>query len=257
MSRIFDSLHATSPYEGADLGDVAVDMQGWGSTHFFFREIFDYLRPRLVVEVGTWKGMSAMHMADLAKERGIEDFEIACIDTWLGSPGVWRNKAKVAEVLHLKNGWPMLYFTFLKNVIERGHQDVITPMPMPSDMGYHVLKNLGVKADLIYVDAGHEYESCIRDLRLYKDLLSDDGILLGDDYETWEGVTRAAHEFAEEEGLTLVATRSKYVLSRNPDHVAKMQAVLTEVDARRARVAVARAAAAERAEEAEGADAPE
>ena len=132
MTRIFDSLHAVSPYEGASLDDVDVDMQGWGSTHFFFREIFDYLRPRLVVEVGTWKGMSAMHMADLAKERGIEDFEVACIDTWLGSPGVWRNKNKVGEVLKLRNGWPMLYFTFLKNVIDRGHQDVITPMPMPS-----------------------------------------------------------------------------------------------------------------------------
>ena len=238
--RIFDTLYAENPYETAPLDQYEVDMQGWGSTHFFFKEILSYLKPSLIVEVGTWKGMSAMHMADLGKELGIPDLEICCIDTWLGSPGVWTKKEQVADILKMKHGWPMLYFTFMKNVVERGHHDVITPMPMPSDMGYFVLKQRNVKADMIYIDAGHEYESCIRDLNLYIELLSDDGILLGDDYETFPGVTQAAHEFADKNGLELVATRSKFVLSKNPDHVAAMKGVLQTVEERRERVAEAR-----------------
>lgn len=244
MRSVFNRLYDVDPYVGAPLDDVAVDMQGWGSTHFFFKAILEYLRPSLIVEVGTWKGMSAMHMADIGKSLGIPDLEICCIDTWLGSPGVWSNKTKVAEIMKLKNGWPMLYFTFMKNVIERNHQDVITPMPMPSDMGYFVLKNLGIKPKLIYIDAGHEYESCLRDLNLYINVLDDDGILLGDDYETFPGVTQAAHEFADAHGLEVVGTRSKFVVSKNKAHVAAMKGVLAEVEARRKRVEESRAKAA-------------
>ncbi len=243
MRKIFDKLYEVDPYVDAPLGDVAVDMQGWGSTHFFFREILKYLRPSRIVEVGTWKGMSAMHMADLGKELEIPDLEIACIDTWLGSPGVWKVKSKTADILKLKNGWPMLYYTFMKNVIERGHQDVITPMPMPSDMGYFVLKGMKAKADMIYIDAGHEYESCKRDLNLFIELLDDDGIMLGDDYETFPGVTRAAHEFADENGYELVGTRSKFVISRNAEHVSAMKEVVKVVDDRRARQAAKQDAA--------------
>ncbi len=256
MRRIFDRLYAEDPFVDAPLADVEVDMQGWGSTHFFFREILNYLKPSLIVEVGSWKGRSAMHMADLAKDLNIPNLEICCIDTWLGSSGVWARKEQVAEILKLKNGWPMLYFTFMKNVIERGHQDVITPMPMPSDMGYFVLKRLNAKPQMIYLDAAHEYESCKRDLELYFQLLGEDGILLGDDYETFEGVTRAADEFAEENGLQLVSTRSKFVLSKNPDHVRAMQGVLAEVEARRVRVAASRAERDARIAAESGADTP-
>ncbi len=244
MRKIFDRLYAVDPYVDAPIDDVALDMQGWGSTHFFFKSIIEYLRPSLIVEVGTWKGMSAMHMADLGKALSIPDFEICCIDTWLGSPGVWSNKAKVTEILKMKNGWPMLYYTFMKNVVERKHHDVITPMPMPSDMGYFVLMNMRVKADMIYIDAGHEYESCLRDLNLFINLLDDDGILLGDDYLTFPGVTRAAQEFAEDNGLELVETQSKFVLSRNRTHVAAMKQVVEQVNARRERVERAKAAVA-------------
>ncbi|WP_068112529.1 class I SAM-dependent methyltransferase [Tropicimonas marinistellae] len=243
MRKIFNRLYDEDPYEGAPLDDVEVDMQGWGSTHFFFREIIGYLKPSFIVEVGSWKGRSALHMADLAKAAETPNLEICCIDTWLGSPGVWARKEQVADVLKLRNGWPMLYFTFMKNVVESGHQDVITPMPMPSDMGAQVLKRLRARPDMIYVDAAHDYDNCKRDLALYFDLLSDDGILLGDDYETWPGVTQAADEFARENGLILVGTRSKFVLSKNIDHVHAMQGVLAEIEARRARVAEAKARA--------------
>lgn len=248
MTRIFDTLYAENPYQTADLSGVEVDMQGWGSTHFFFKEILNYRKPSLIIEVGTWKGMSAMHMADIGKELGIPDLEICCVDTWLGSPGVWTKKNEVADILKMKDGWPMLYFTFMKNVVERGHHDVITPMPMPSDMGYFVLKQRKVKADMIYIDAGHEYESCKRDLNLYIDLLDDDGIMLGDDYETFPGVTEAAHEFADERGMELVGTRSKFVLSKNKSHVDAMKKVLEEVAERKERVAAAQARAKAKAE---------
>ncbi|SNS28716.1 class I SAM-dependent methyltransferase [Tropicimonas sediminicola] len=247
MRRIFNRLYDEDPYLDAPLADVEVDMQGWGSTHFFFRGIIEHLKPSLIVEVGSWKGRSALHMADLCKAAGIKNLEICCVDTWLGTSGIWARKGQVEEELKLKNGWPMLYFTFMKNVVEAGHQDVITPLPLPSDMGAQVLKRIRARPDLIYIDAAHDYDNCLRDLRNYFELLDDNGILLGDDYETIDGVTEAAQEFAREKELILVGTRSKFVLSKNVEHVHAMQALLAEIDARRARVAEAKARAAEEA----------
>jgi hypothetical protein len=67
-------------------------------------------------------------------------------------------------------------------VIHSGQQNVITPFPIDSVNGALTLKHFGVQADLIYVDAGHEYESVFTDLMLYKTLVRPGGYLLGDDW---------------------------------------------------------------------------
>lgn len=58
-------------------------MQGWGSTHPIFAEVINLISPRLILEVGSWKGASVIHMANLLKAQNI-DGAIICIDTWLG-----------------------------------------------------------------------------------------------------------------------------------------------------------------------------
>lgn len=237
MARILDTLYVNNPYQGADLSDVDADMQGWGWNHFLFRGIMEIVAPKTIIEVGTWKGMSAMHMADIGKEMGIEGLEICCIDTWLGSPGLWNSAEFAQDMLKLKNGWPMLYFTFMKNVLERKHDDVITPLPMPADMAHFVLAKKGVLGDMIYVDAAHDYENCKRDLQRYWELLASDGVLLGDDYDDKHpGVVEAAHEFAEETGIDIVTTRGKFVLSKDQNRLLRVKDLIREVDERRARV---------------------
>jgi cephalosporin hydroxylase len=65
------------PYK--DFHPMPPDMQGWASDRPVFREVLTELKPKFIVEVGTWKGMSAFHMADLLLEMGHRDFELKCM----------------------------------------------------------------------------------------------------------------------------------------------------------------------------------
>ena len=68
-----------------------------------------------------------------------------------------------------------------------------------------------VLADLIHIDAAHEYPDVKEDIALYWPLLAPGGILLGDDYipgpgppgPGWPGVVQAVEEFVKQAGLQL------------------------------------------------------
>jgi predicted O-methyltransferase YrrM len=92
---------------------------------------------------------------------------------------------------------------------------MVTPVPMPSETAFYVLKQLGVSLDLVHVDAGHEYRSALTDLKQYWSLLRPGGILIGDDYSAgWPGVKRAADEFAVSTERSLEISGNKFVLRK-------------------------------------------
>src|SRR5437016_4332575 len=126
MQDIMAWLHDASPYEGHDVAAHPGDMQGWGAADPIFGQVIQSVRPLLIVEVGTWKGASAIHMGKIVRDLGLPT-KIICIDTWLGSPEhmhpYWR------QSLRLLNGYPQLYYTFLTNVIENQLTEVIIPFP--------------------------------------------------------------------------------------------------------------------------------
>jgi len=167
------------PYE--NFTPVKYDLQGWASTSPCFEESIREIKPKVIVEVGTWKGASAVHMAKTCKKY-YNDFEIICIDTFLASVEHWTKIDPNLPKAMLKNGRPIIYETFLTNVVQENLTKHITPFPIDSINGGLVLKALNVKADLIYIDAGHEYQSVYMDLMLYKDILRPGGHLLGDDW---------------------------------------------------------------------------
>ncbi|WP_420391601.1 class I SAM-dependent methyltransferase [Acuticoccus sp.] len=213
MKRVCDHLHGGPPLLDADVEGVAPDLSGWGFDHAIFRAALTHYRPRLVIEVGTWKGGSAIHMAQLMRELGI-DGEVVCVDTWLGAPIAWTREPQLKDSLRLAGGYPQLYATFARNVRDAGVEDLITPLPASSDGGYAVLKHFGVVADVIYIDGDHEYAAVRRDLDNYFSLLSPQGTLIADDFGCWPGVTQAAKEFAEAHDLYAVKQREKIALSR-------------------------------------------
>lgn len=213
---LLGKFYETSPYDGFDPAQYPADLQGWGSDDPIFRDIISATRPSVIVEVGTWKGASAIHMAQITKELGL-DTTIICVDTWLGSPEHFlAQQPGWRESLLLRNGFPHLYYTFLSNVIRAGLQDRIIPLANTSDNAAVILGSMNIAADLVYIDAAHEEEPAYRDFRNYWNLLSEGGVLLGDDYISWEGVTKAANRFAVEVQCPIVGKWSKFVISRNP-----------------------------------------
>ena len=177
------------PYLGLQMLDG--DMQGWASESAVFEDVIKEIQPKLIIEVGTWKGASAIHMAKTCLKY-YTDFEIVCVDTFLGSVEHWMGDQGLL-MKNAINGRPNIYQQFLSNVVENKLQDYITPFPIDSLNGAEVLKRHDIFADLIYIDAGHEYRSARTDFIVYSDLLRDGGYMLGDDWQ-YQPIKDAAND---------------------------------------------------------------
>jgi cephalosporin hydroxylase len=210
---LMEQLFGDDPYQGFD-GLLPPDLQGWNSDHPAFTALFREKRPSLVVDVGVWKGRSVAFMGGLMRELGIPGMVVA-VDTFLGSPEHW-NRARpdmIFASLRMKHGCPGLYWQFLSNMVHAGLRDVVVPLAQSSENAAIILKRLGVRPDLVHIDAAHEYEPVLRDARLYWDLLAPGGVLVGDDY-AWPSVAGAARDFAAEVGQPLEVRAPKWILRK-------------------------------------------
>ncbi len=213
---ILRQLNLESPYSDFNHQEYSSDLQGWGSTDPLFAQLIDQTRPKIIIEVGTWKGASAIHMAKLLQEKQI-DCTIICIDTWLGA--LEHLSGEYANSLAKKHGWPTLYYQFLANVMYSDVHPYIVPLPLPSNIAARWLQKNDLKADLIYIDASHEEQDVYADLNNYWNLVAPQGILFGDDYADLNhiGVATAVHRFANERQLAFKTVRNKWWLQKPSD----------------------------------------
>jgi SAM-dependent methyltransferase len=217
---LMERLYGEDVYEG--FGPVLEpDLQGWNSDHPAFAALFQEMRPRIVIDVGVWKGRSVVFMGNLMRELGINGMVVA-VDTFLGSPEHWNRERpdKIYTSLRLRHGYPGLYWQFLSNILHAGMRERVVPLAQTSENAALILKRAGVKADLVHIDAAHEYEPVLRDARLYWDLLAPGGVLVGDDY-TWPQVARAAQDFAASIGQPLEVREPKWILRKPTNHAKK------------------------------------
>lgn len=200
-----------------------LDVQGWVNAGFdeCLGIVCEHLKSKgdagsgIVVEVGSWKGLSANKMANVFKAQGVKIGGIVCVDTWLGAPECWTREGREHPDFNLKriHGYPSLFYTFVLNTKTLGNHDVITPFPIASVQGADVLRHYGLRAAAIYIDAAHEFKPVLSDLDAYFDVLEEDGIMWGDDYNpTWPGVCEAVNAFAAHHGLELTVVASNWIL---------------------------------------------
>lgn len=198
-----DALDILRPdLSGFDAKGYPDDVQGWGSDHSIFAELIEQVRPRVIIEVGTWKGASALHMASVCDALDL-DTRILCVDTWLGAYEFIG--AGGERDLQARYGWPHVYEQFLANVVSAGQQRRIIPFPQTSLIAARYFWHHQVRADLIYIDGSHDIDDVTADIRAYWRLLRKGGLLFGDDYESFEGVRRAVN--ASEYAFELVGGR--------------------------------------------------
>jgi hypothetical protein len=205
----FLALLKKNAYETLNVEDHTLDIHGWMDSQFvevFSNHLQKYDRPLTIVEVGSWKGLSCAHMADTCKRLN-KNAQILAIDTWLGAPEFWTwgiNDPTRGVSLNLQNGYPSVFYTFTKNIKKLGFHDIVAPLPLSSICAVQVLKYYKIKPDIIYIDAGHEYESVKADIEAYLSVLNEGGMIFGDDYnDNWAGVKRAVNEtFGETKNVT-------------------------------------------------------
>jgi predicted O-methyltransferase YrrM len=173
----------------------AVDLQGWNSDHNIFSELVAEIQPKVIVEVGTWKGRSCHNFAELTGSLGTEIF---CVDTWLGGIDHFLSALPQDDMKRDFHGSPQIYEQFLRNFMEHPAATRIHPIRQTSVNGARALASRGLFADLIYIDASHEYEDAYADLCAYAPLVAPNGRIFGDDF-AFPGVQTAVIRYAHEQ----------------------------------------------------------
>jgi len=182
-----------SIYDNLELWDE--DLSGWHGNNPIFGRLIREVNPHTIIEVGAWHGQSTINMAKILKEDN-RDCHITTVDTWLGAlEFIGANSGD--RNLRMKNGYPQVYYQFLSNVVHNGVQDYITPLPTTSLIAARWFQKQNMTADLIYIDASHDYDDVRADIEAYWPLLNKGGIMFGDDYSTsmWPGVVEAVDGF--------------------------------------------------------------
>ena len=188
---------------------------GWtaGEYRDFLRGLFRTFpadKDLVFVEVGTWMGSSAIIAADVLKELKMKGCVI-CVDTWLGSPEHYFNIPR-------DRGYPAVYKEFLQNVFDYDHTDVIIPITLPSMQAIKVLQKLGVVADIVFIDAAHEYTPVFLDCIEYFNILRPGGEMMGDDYnEAWPEVIKAVDDFVKHAKTSIEIVGNRVWHFRRPE----------------------------------------
>lgn len=196
-------LHgAAEPFDGFDPTGWADPTDQWDSHAPIFDTAVAELRPRVIVEVGSFLGVSSRHFA-AALQREHLDAVVVCVDTWLAERVLWGHPEWRAHLRHV-NGRPEVYKVWLANALASGLWPYLCPLPMDSRGGARYLADCGVTADLLYIDGSHEPGDVYQDLALYWQLLKSGGWLLADDYAPmFPGVMADVERFAAEQRVAL------------------------------------------------------
>lgn len=147
--------------------DLPFDGHGWFMNAEQLQVQLSKKPAKVVIEVGSWLGCSTRFIASAIPDGGV----VYAVDTWLGSSD---------ESLHLQDPrLPYLYQQFLSNVKHAGLTSKIIPVRMRS---LEAASGINVKADLIYIDAGHDTASVFQDIMAWYPHLNQGGIMCGDDW---------------------------------------------------------------------------
>ena len=212
LDRVYN---ATSPFDNFPPVHVSPllrpqRLKGWGSNGAVFEHLIQKVKPKTIIEVGTFLGASAVHMAGLTRQIGLQT-QILCVDDFRGWPG-FRDRFKDIKML---NGDVLLLYQFMQNLVSVNATDSVLPVPFSSGSALNLFCEWGVYADLIEVDAGHDFISAWSDINRAYRLLRPGGVIFGHDYFTAaddRGVRRAVNLFARIHGFKIIIDGQHWVI---------------------------------------------
>lgn len=174
-----DPYKPVAGYEGPEL-----DLQGFDLCNDRIRREIERRNPQTILEIGAFKGASAIWMAQCAP-----DAHVLTIDPWRLPVYYFDSRTRLERFAFSKE-------YFLKCVKSRGLQDRITYLPMLSNEARALIaqKTPELRFDFAYIDGDHEYRACFQDLESYAPLV--DGPVVVDDYmDDWPDVMKAVEDF--------------------------------------------------------------
>lgn len=176
--------------------EVYTDIQGWTTPdilRIYDEQLTGFGRNKaVVVELGTWKGRSAIYMASEIKRRH-KNVDFYTIDTWEGNA----DEPDMQELIKDANARGGLYQEFIRNINRTGVADYIKPLRMTTVEGAKQFADHSV--NFCYIDAGHSYDCVLADLRAYYPKMVPGAAIAGHDIAR-DSVRRAVKDFCKSVG---------------------------------------------------------
>lgn len=90
---------------------------------------------------------------------------------------------------------PDLHEAFMSNLWSEIVRGRVVTMRMDTIRAASLLSSVGFMADMVFIDADHQYESVSKEIDAYLPLVSKGGVISGHDYSAgWPGVVKAVDE---------------------------------------------------------------
>lgn len=166
--------------------EVYTDVVGWFDWHQIYDEQltgFDRNQATMV-EVGTFKGRSAIYLASEIKRRH-KNVTLYCVDHWRGNA----DEPNMAKMIEDAKG--DFYPEFIRNINRTGVADYIKPLRMSSVEGAAQFADRSV--DFVFIDAGHSYDDVKADLAAWYPKVKPGRSMAGHDIGS-DQVRRAVRE---------------------------------------------------------------
>ena len=163
------------------------EIPGW----FIYKSLYDTMVATApfnstFVEVGAWFGKSTNYLAGKIKESK-KNIHFTTIDTFKGTQ---------TEDLHLNivdtfNG--DIFYEFIDNTIISNNYGTFDIIKDESKHASAQFANQSI--DYIMIDGGHAYDEVMDDIKVWYNKVKPGGIISGDDYNIFQGVNDAVHEY--------------------------------------------------------------
>ena len=187
VTYINDDLSKTKQHILQFLKPEFNEIPGW----FSYKDLYDRMVETTpfnstFVEVGAWLGKSTNYLVGKIRESK-KNINFTTIDTFKGTQTEWLHKTIVNQF----DG--DIFFDFIDNTIQSNNYGSFNVIKDDSKIVASTFSNSSIY--FIMIDAGHEYDEVIDDLDTWYHKIKPGGIVSGDDYGVFDGVTRAANDF--------------------------------------------------------------
>ena len=167
------------------------EIPGWFAYTDLYNEMVESAKGgETFVEVGAWFGKSTNHLATKIKESG-KDIKFTSVDTWKGTD----DEELHQNIVGAFNG--DIFYEFIDNTVLSDNYGTFDTIKDTSHNAANQFQNGSI--DFIMLDAGHSYDSLMEDVKVWYNKVKPGGIISGDDYTVFHGVTQAANEFFYEQ----------------------------------------------------------
>ena len=163
------------------------EIPGWFAYEELYDKMVDMASDNCVfVEVGAWFGKSTNHLAKRIRESK-KNIHFTSVDTWKGTD----DEELHQNIVGAFNG--DIFYEFIDNTVLSNNYGHIEAIKDTSRNAANNFSNSSI--DYIMLDAGHSYDALKDDLSVWYNKVKPGGIISGDDYGVFYGVTQAADEF--------------------------------------------------------------